>query len=42
MSCQLHHAGPANPYEMIVFSTFADSFFHSLVTAAATNGYETV
>ena len=42
MSCQLHHAGPANHYEMIVFSTFADSFFHSLVTAAATNGYETV
>jgi len=37
--CVLSH-GPASHYEMIVFSTFADSFLHSVITAAATTGYE--
>ncbi|MFY7963099.1 MAG: sarcosine oxidase subunit gamma [Elsteraceae bacterium] len=39
--CVLSH-GPAAHYEMILFSTFADSFFHSVITAAATTGYEIV
>lgn len=39
--CVLSH-GPAAHYEMIVFSTFADSFLHSVITAAATTGYEIV
>jgi heterotetrameric sarcosine oxidase gamma subunit len=39
--CVLSH-GPAAHYEMIVFSTFAESFLHSVITAAATTGYESV
>lgn len=39
MFCVLSH-GPAQRYEMIVFSTFADSFLHSVITAATTTGYE--
>jgi sarcosine oxidase subunit gamma len=42
MFCVLHHAATGSRYEMIVFSTFADSFLHSVITAAATTGYEVV
>jgi sarcosine oxidase gamma subunit len=34
--------GPAQHYELIVFSTFADSFLHHVITAATTTGYEVV
>lgn len=39
MFCVLSH-GPAQHYEMIIFSTFADSFLHSVITAATTTGYQ--
>ncbi len=42
MFCVLHHAASGSRYDMIVFSTFADSFLHSVITAAATTGYEIV
>jgi len=42
MFCLLHCADAVPSFEMIVFSTFADSFLHSVITAAATTGYEVV